>query len=206
MTALTAAQAGLASCPSCFLVSALGDQETGVCPRCAATLYRRRPDSLGRTTAFLLAAAVLFVPANLLPVMTTTTLLGERSDTIASGALALWTSGSWPLALLVFVASVLIPGLKIAGMALLVASSWRRSPRGRRARARLYRVIEAVGRWSMLDVFVLALLAAVVRTNVLSVTIDAGAVAFGGVVVATMLSSRSFDPRLIWESKEEHLS
>jgi paraquat-inducible protein A len=165
---------------------------------------RRKPDSLARTTAFLLAAVVLFLPANLLPVMTTRTLAREQSDTILSGVLHLWAGGSWLLALLIFTASIVVPALKILALAVLVVSSWRRSDWRRAGRARLYRVIEWVGRWSMLDIFVMALLAALVRSQLAGVQIDGGAVAFGAVVVLTMLASASFDPRLIWLRGERH--
>jgi paraquat-inducible protein A len=164
----------------------------------AIELPRRKPDSLGRTTAFLLAAVILFLPANLLPVMTTRTLVREDSETIFSGVLRLWAGGSWVLALLIFAASIVVPGLKILALTVLVVSSWRRSAWWRGGRARLYRAIEWVGRWSMLDIFVMALLAALVRTRLAGVQIDGGAVAFGAVVVLTMLASASFDPRLIW--------
>jgi paraquat-inducible protein A len=164
----------------------------------------RKPDSLSRTAAFLVAAAVLFVPANLLPVMTTRTLLRADSDTILSGVAHLWKTGAWPLALLVFVASIVVPGLKILALALLVVSSWLRSGWRRAGRARLYRVIEWVGRWSMLDIFVMAVLAVLVRSPMASVEIDAGAVAFAAVVVLTMTASASFDPRLIWDRGVRH--
>jgi paraquat-inducible protein A len=111
----------------------------------------------------------------------------------------LWKAGSWPLALLVFAASILVPVLKIAALTLLVISTARRSSSRRAARTRLYRLIESVGRWSMLDVFVMGLLAAIVRSPMVAVQIEAGAVAFAAVVVLTMLSSLSFDPRLIWQ-------
>ena len=164
----------------------------------AVTLPRRKPDSLARTTAFLVAAVVLVLPANRLPVLTTRTLARAESDTIFSGVLHLWAGGSWLLALLIFAASIVVPGLKILALAVLVVSSWRRSDWRRVGRARLYRVIEWVGRWSMLDIFVMALLAALVRSQLAGVQIDGGAVAFAAVVVLTMLASASFDPRLIW--------
>jgi paraquat-inducible protein A len=157
------------------------------------------PNSLRRTTAFLLAAALLFVPANLLPVMTTRTLLRAHGDTIASGVVALWQGGSPSLAVLVFAASIVVPALKILSLGLLVATASAESGWRRGARTRLYRALELVGRWSMLDVFVMAVLAALLRSPVAGVEIRAGALAFAAVVVLTMLSSLSFDPRLIWK-------
>jgi paraquat-inducible protein A len=159
---------------------------------------RRARDSLAPTGAFLIAAAILFVPANLLPVMTTRTLARAHSDTILSGVVALWRAGSWPLSLLVFVASIVVPALKILALALLAVSTQARSTWRRGERTRLYRLIESIGRWSMLDVFVMALLAALVRSQVAGVEIHPGALAFAAVVVLTMLASLSFDPRLIW--------
>jgi paraquat-inducible protein A len=166
-------------------------------------LRRRKPDSLLRTWAFVLTAAVLYVPANTLPMMVTTTALGTRSDTIMSGVLILWQSGSWDLALIVFVASVLVPVLKIVVLILLLVSIHQRWDWGQVERTRLYRFIEGIGRWSMLDIFVVALLIALVRFQGLSqVNAGSGAVAFAAVAILTMMASRSFDPRLIWDAAE----
>jgi paraquat-inducible protein A len=197
MIAVSAARLGLISCPSCRLVSRA--TEGSLCPRCGTILHRRKPQSLRRTTAYLVAAAILFVPANLIPVMTTRTLLNRQSDTIMSGVVALWTSANWPLSILVFVASIVVPALKVLALGILVVttsagSSWRRAER-----TRLYRLVELVGRWSMLDIFVMALLAALVRSSTVGVEIEAGALVFAAVVVLTMLASLSFDPRLIWD-------
>lgn len=207
---LTAASLGLVSCRTCGLLSNLGapargDRVHASCPRCGGRLLGRKPNSLARTTAFLAAAALLFVPANLLPMMNTSTLLRQHSDTIMSGVVALWSGGSWALALLVFVASIVVPGLKIVAFTLLVATTRRRSTWRQLERTRLYRLMELIGRWSMLDVFVMALLAALVRSRVASVRIEPGAVAFAGVVVFTMLASVSFDPRLIWDVEQRTL-
>jgi paraquat-inducible protein A len=201
--AITAARMGLVSCPSCRLLSRAGSAEPAGCPRCGAHLEARKPDSLRRTTAYLAATVVLFVPANLLPVLTTRRLVRVQSDTILSGVVALWTAGSWPLAIVVFVASIVVPGLKVLALALLVATTrWRPSWR-RRERTRLYRLLEAVGRWSMLDIFVMALLLALVRSPLAAVHVEPGAVAFAAVVILTMLASHSFDPRLIWDRGEK---
>ena len=159
----------------------------------------RRP-GLARPTAFLVAAAVLYLPANLLPVMTTRTLLSSQTDTIASGVVALWVEGSWPLAILVFAASVVVPVLKILGLALLLVTARLGSAWRRRERTALYRLIEVVGRWSMLDIFVMGLLAAMVRSPMARVEIEAGAVAFAAVVMLTMFASATFDPRALWRN------
>jgi paraquat-inducible protein A len=194
---VTAARLGLGSCQTCGLLVRLAGQ--GGCPRCGTRIQVRKPDSLRRTTAYLMGAGVLFVPANVLPVMTTRTLMRAHGDTILSGVVVLWRAGSWPLAVLVFVASVVVPGLKILALTLLVATTHRRSAWRREERTRLYRLLELVGRWSMLDVFVMALLAALVHSTVAGVEINPGAGAFAAVVVLTMLASLSFDPRLIWD-------
>jgi paraquat-inducible protein A len=202
MTTVTAAALGVIACGTCALVSRAWPGGALACPRCGMRLRARKPDSRRRTLAFLLTAAALCLPANAMAVMSTTTLLGTRSDTIASGVLALWRAGSWPLAALIFLASMVVPALKIAALALLVVSSGRRARWGRRGRTRLYRVIERVGRWSMLDIFVMALLAALARTSTARVVIEPGAAVFAAVVVFTMLASASFDPRLIWEPEK----
>ncbi|MEO5768295.1 MAG: paraquat-inducible protein A [Polyangia bacterium] len=203
--ALTAIKLGLVSCRACGLLSNRGTLWQGGhhvagCPRCGRPLVSRKQNSLDRTTALLAAAALLFVPANLLPMMTTATLLRQKSDTIMSGVVTLWTTGSWSLSTLVFVASVVVPALKIVGLTVLVVSTRRCSTWRQLERTRLYRLLELVGRWSMLDVFVMALLAALVRSPLVSVRVEPGAVAFVGVVVFTMLASISFDPRLIWDA------
>ena len=152
----------------------------------------------------MLAAAILFVPANLLPIMTTTSLLGTQQDTIMSGVVFLWQSGSWPLAAVVFFASVMVPLLKIIALVYLAASAQRRSRRQPLQRTRLYRLVEFVGRWSMLDIYVVAILAALVQIQSLaSINPGPGAVAFAAVVVLTMLSALSFDPRLIWDPLDD---
>jgi paraquat-inducible protein A len=195
---LTASGAGLLVCGPC---GTLVRRRPGrlACPRCGADLERRKPDSLSRTWALLIAAVILYLPANLLPVMSTNSVLGRESHTIAGGIIELWTTGSRELALIVFIASIAVPMLKIAALALLAITAHRRSLWRQRERAGLYRLVETVGHWSMLDVFVVVLLVGMVHFGVLaSVEPEAGLLAFGAVVVATMLASASFDPRLIW--------
>ena len=198
---LTARQAGLLSCHVCGQLSRPpANANTLRCPRCNAPLHLRKPASLATTWALVLAAAILFVPANLLPIMTTTSLLGTQQDTIMSGVVFLWQSGSWPLAAVVFFASVMVPLLKIIALIYLAASVQRHSRLRLIQRTRLYRMVEFVGRWSMLDIYVITLLVALVQFQGLA-TIQAGpaAVAFGAVVVLTMFAAMSFDPRLIWD-------
>jgi paraquat-inducible protein A len=197
---LSAREMGVIGCESCGLVldAPHGDGRWR-CPRCGFALHARKPHSVQRTVAWLLAAAVLYVPANLLPVMATQSILGRESHTIVGGIIELWGSGSRELALIVFIASIAVPLLKITTLALLAWTAHRRSLWRQRERAALYRLVETVGHWSMLDVFVVVLLVGMVHFGVLaSVEPEAGLLAFGAVVVATMLASSSFDPRLIW--------
>ena len=201
MNAPTAARFGLLSCHVCERVTlpAAGVAEPD-CPRCGARLHSRKPSSVARTWALLIAAVVLYIPANAEPVMITTSIFGTQRDTILSGVAYLWHSGSWPLATLVFVASVLVPLLKLFALGYLTASVQRHSRLHMLGRSRLYRVLEFVGRWSMLDVFVVMVLAALVKLQSLAnIQAGPGAMWFGIVVVLTMLASMSFDPRLIWD-------
>lgn len=170
------------------------------CPRCGAALHRRKPESLARTWALVIAAANFYVPANALPITVVTSLGAVQKDTILSGVIYFVQSGSWPIALVIFVASVFVPLLKLLILAFLLVSVARRSAWRPRDRTRLYRLIEAVGRWSMVDIFVVTILVALVSLGALA-NIQAGpaAVYFALVVVITMLAAMSFDPRLIWD-------
>ncbi|MGH8596029.1 MAG: paraquat-inducible protein A [Gammaproteobacteria bacterium] len=148
-----------------------------------------------------MAAYFLYLPANLLPIMETASLFGSQTDTILSGIVFLWASGSWPLAIIVFVASILVPLGKLGALTVLLLSVHYRWQSHRLDRARLYRLIEFVGRWSMLDIYVVTILVALVQVQTFAAIEAApGAIAFGAVVVLTMLATASFDPRLIWES------
>jgi len=199
---VTAREAGLLSCHVCGQLarSPRAPQQRLRCPRCDAPMHLRRPASITTTWALLVASMLLYIPANLLPMMTTASLMGSQEDTIMSGVVFLWESGSWPLALVVFFASVMVPLLKILALIYLTASVQSRSRRRLMQRARLYRLVEFVGRWSMLDIYVITILVALVQFQGLA-TIQAGpaAVAFGAVVVLTMFAAMSFDPRLIWD-------
>jgi paraquat-inducible protein A len=163
-------------------------------------MHVRKPDSVARTSAYLIAAAILYIPANLLPIMHTATLVGGEDDTILSGVIVLLKTGSWPLAALVFFASIMVPILKLLALSVLVLSihlRWTSPPLGR---LRLYRLVELVGRWSLLDIYVLTLLVALVQLRALA-TVEPrpGALAFAAVVVLTLFAARSFDPRLLWD-------
>jgi paraquat-inducible protein A len=189
----------LLNCPTCALVSRSWNA-TATCPRCATALHFRKSGAIGRAWALLIAAMALYVPANTLTIMSTSSLFGSQTDTIMSGVIFLWQDGAWYLAAIVFVASIAVPLAKMVGLALLLLSVQLGWQRGVLGRARLYRALEAVGRWSMLDLFVIALLSTVVQLSALaSVHPGPGALAFGAVVVLTMAATRSFDPRLLWD-------
>jgi len=171
------------------------------CTRCNSRLKLRKHDSLVRSWAFLLAAAALYIPANLYPILTLIRFGRGHPSTILGGVRELIEYRMWPLALLVFVASVAVPVFKLAGVALLLLSTQQRARWGLRDRTRLYRIVDTIGRWSMIDVFMLAVLVGLVRMELLaSVTPGIGAVCFAGVVILTMLASFSFDPRLMWDA------
>jgi len=201
----TALQQRLWRCRACAALNrATGPgarrDSTWLCGHCGTALEPRRPDSVGRAWAFLVAATALYVPANLLPVTSTASLLGAQTDTILSGILFLWQEGSWALAALVFFASIVVPSAKLVVLSYLLLSVQRRSRRARLLRLKLYRLLELVGRWSMLDVFVVTMLAALVQIQSLAeLQPGPGVIAFGAVVVLTMLATRSFDPRLIFD-------
>ncbi len=197
----TARSLGLVRCHDCSLLAA-AHLET--CPRCGARLHLRKPDSLGRTTALVLAALVLYLPANLLPITVTTAIGTRQADTILSGVIYFMQTGSWEIASVIFIASVFVPFAKLVILVLLLVSvrfRWRWRPRDRTV---LYRLTELVGRWSMVDIYVVTILVALVRLGAVA-TIEAGpaAVYFAAVVVLTMFAAESFDPRLIWDALEE---
>jgi len=184
-------------CDCCGLVS----RGNLACPRCGEKLRRRKANSVSRTWALLLAAALLYVPANLLPVMTVVSFGRGEADTILSGVERLIQSGLWPLALLVFFASITVPVLKLVGLVTMLIATHRRSAARLRERTVLYRIVDSVGRWSMIDVFMVSVLTAIVRLGLLASIIPGpGVIAFCGVVILTMLAAMSFDPRLMWDA------
>ncbi len=207
-TPATAAAGDLLTCHVCGLVSKAAPMAGEPhCPRCYTPLHFRKPNSVSRSWALLIAAYIMYVPANLLPIMETGSLFGSEDDTIMSGVIYLWHSGSWDLALVVFIASIMVPLLKLIVMTLLLVTVQRRSTWLPVQRTRLYRMVEMMGRWSMLDIYVVTILAALVQIGALA-TIKAGpaAIPFGAVVVLTMFAAMQFDPRLIWDplQKERH--
>jgi paraquat-inducible protein A len=204
---------GLIGCRVCGLVcrNVPGDAQLDgdgrgdamACPRCGSTLRRRKSASFARSWALLIAAFILYIPANVLPIMRTASLNDIDDNTIISGVVELWVRGSPGLAVIVFCASIVVPMLKFTALALLLTSSRRHSAWAPVQRAKLYRFIELIGYWSMLDVFVVALLSGLVRFNVLSrVEPLPGVIFFGLTVVLTMFASMTFDPRLIWDGRD----
>ncbi len=170
------------------------------CPRCGALLHRRKPDSLQRSLALLIAAAVLYIPANLLPIMETGSLFGVQRDTIMSGVVYFWTSGSWELAFIIFFASVAVPMLKLVSLFALIITVRQRRQGAAVQRTRLYRLLEIIGRWSMRDVYVVAILVALVQAQSLaSISAGPGGLALRAVVTLGTLATMAFDPRLIWD-------
>lgn len=203
----TLAHARLLQCAACQLVMREppdGDHAELRCPRCGTPLPPHRRAGLGTTSALLIAAAALYVPSNTLPIMATRSGFESRNDTIFSGVVELLHTGSWGLAAIVFAASIVIPLLKLAVLGYLVLSVKLRWDHDPVARTRLYRLIEAVGHWSMLDVFVVGLLAALVQLGpAAQVQAGPGVIAFGAVVWLTLWATRSFDPRLIWDDPND---
>jgi len=170
------------------------------CIRCNAHVHFRKPDHLTRTWAFLLAAVVLYIPANVLPVMQIDSLLGDSAHTILGGVIELWQGGSWDLAAIVFVASVVVPMTKLLSLGVLAWKVQTRTGGNLRQRTRMYEIVELIGQWSMLDVFVVILLAALANfQGFMQISAGAGAAAFGMVVIVTMLAAMSFDPRRAWD-------
>ena len=203
---VTAARLGYLTCHACGLLHRVSGHAHGLfCARCGAALHTRKPNSVARAWALLIAAYVLIVPANVLPVMVSGSLFGSESDTIMSGVAFLWSDGSWLLAAILFIASIAVPFAKLGAMTFLLVSVQRRSTLAPEQRTRLYRVLEFVGRWSMIDIYVAAILTALVQFGgLMSIQAGPGAIAFGAVVVLTMFAAESFDPRLIWDPVESH--
>ena len=200
---LTAASQGLVSCEACSLLSRPAHHDDpGHCPRCGDALELRRPRSVEHTWALVIAAAICYIPANALPVLNTTTLGSSEPDTILGGIIFLYTSGSWPLALVVLIASVMVPLGKLIALAYLLVTVQLGVTGGEREKTRLYRMVVFIGRWSMLDVFVDTFTVALVQLSpLMSVAPGPGVLFFAAVVVLTMIAAETFDPRLIWDAR-----
>lgn len=195
---------GLIGCHVCGLVCREPSVPDAACPRCGAGLHRRKRRSLAHTWALLIAAFFLYIPANVMPIMRTVSLGDVDDNTIISGVVELWVKGSPSLAVIVFTASIVVPVLKFLVLGLLLITTQRGSGWALRQRAVLFRLVEFIGYWSMLDVFVVALLTALVRFGFFSLVEPLpGVVFFGLTVILTMFASMSFDPRLMWDAPDD---
>lgn len=194
---------GLIACKTCGQIQHLEELPAGFkaeCARCGGVVVRERPLSRPLTAALSLAALCLYVPANIYPVMVMHYLGRETENTVWGGVQALWQDGMWGVAVVVFAASIVVPFLKLAGLFYLVCSH---GQKGRRLRTRIYKVIERLGPWAMLDVFLLAIMVAIIRFGKFATVIPGpGITAFTAVVVLTLLASAAFEPQLVW--REEH--
>ena len=206
-TAPSAAAAGLARCEVCESLVRWGDtppRSQRRCSRCGSPVHLRRPNSLARAWALVLAAYVLYVPANLFAMTAIEQLGSTERDTILSGVHELFAAGWYPVAILIFIASITVPLTKLVCLTGLLISIHRRSRWRPRDRTVLYRAVEQIGRWSMLDVFVLTLLIALVQLgNLMTIEVGRAGTFFASVVVLTILAAKSFDPRLMWDAMED---
>jgi len=199
-----ASQGRRLSCHGCHLVLPAA-AEHGDCSRCGARLHRRRRDSITRCWALVLTAVILYIPANVYPVMTIISFGAGFPSTILEGVQELLSGGMWPLALLVFFASITVPVLKLLGLMYLMLSIKFKSRWRLRDRTRLYRIVEGVGRWSMIDIFMVSILVALVRAgSIATIEPGVGATSFACVVIITMMAAMSFDPRLMWDAAGEN--
>ena len=197
----TALQCGLAVCHTCLTLNAV---VASACTRCGGPVHARITDSIQRTIAFLIAACVLYIPANVYPIMTTEQFGQPVDSTIIGGVLLLWNMGSYPVALVILIASVFVPIGKIISIALLTWTVSQNHESSKRQRATLYRITELIGKWSMVDVFVVAIMVALIHISGIIVIRPGGAaLAFAAMVILTMFSAISFDPRLIWDSADQ---
>jgi paraquat-inducible protein A len=197
---------GAVGCESCGLVSipASGDAR---CPRCNSMLHARKPNSLARTWALVISAAILYVPANLYPVLTVMQLGAGEPSTIFGGVRELISSRMYPLAALVFFASIAVPMLKLVGLSVMLVATQTGQAGWLRDRTRLYHFVRWIGRWSMIDIFMESLLGALVRFgSVITIEPGIGAVAFCAVVILTMFAAETFDPRLMWDAARRSVS
>ena len=202
----TALNSRMVGCHSCHLLCRPTGVDAGVilrCPRCGARLLLRKPNSISRTWALIIAAFIFYIPANVLPITTVVSFGKAQSDTIMSGVIYFIKTGMWPIALVIFVASIFVPLLKLIILTLLLISVQRKSRWRPRDRTRLYRITEMIGRWSMVDIYVVTILVALVNLgSIATINAGPGAVFFAAVVVITLFAAMTFDPRLIWDVEE----
>ena len=200
----TAAEREMIVCHVCTLLVPMVDTDGSartICPRCKNRIHSRKPNSISRTFALIVTAVILFIPANVFPVMTVVQLGQSKTKTILSGVIELINEGMWVLALIIFFASIVVPLLKIIVLSFLIISVKRKSSWRTKDRTLLYRVIEIIGSWSMVDIFAIATLIGLVNFGGMSSVMPGiGATFFASVVIITILATQSFDPRLIWDN------
>lgn len=206
-TGQTASSQHLTGCKTCGLLQRLPEDGRSYCERCGEILHQRSPHSMQRTWALLIAASVLYIPANIYPIMFSTRFGQTQPKTIIGGVVDMINAGSWPIALVIFIASIIVPVGKVLALGWLCLRVGKSSEISHRSRVQLYRVTEFIGRWSMVDVFVVAIMVALIRAgNLLSITPGPAALAYAAVVILTMLAAISFDPRLIWDRPVDNSS
>ena len=199
-TKMNALKQGFIRCHDCgYLVKTIA--QISSCPRCRSHLHTRRPHSIARTTALLLSSFFMYIPANIFPIMTVNQFGTGDTHTIAGGIIELIDGGMLPIGLLVFVASILVPSLKLIGIALLLLIVYFRWPINARRWTSIYRIIAFIGRWSMLDIFMISILVDLVDFNGVQIIAGPAAIAFSAVVILTMFAAENFDPRLLWDNQ-----
>ena len=191
---------GLLHCSVCHKLFSTNKIQSDKCPRCAAPVFSRIPNSLSQTWALLITSIILYIPANILPVMSVEKLGASKVDTIFSGIVNLMNGGMLPIAVIVFIASILVPLFKMLILLYLLLSVQFKWKYNVRQRMQLYRLVEFVGRWSMLDIFVIAILVTLVSFGkIVSIYAGPAATAFTAVVILTMVAAMRFDSRLMWD-------
>ncbi len=196
-----AADRGLAGCHTCHRVSPVSGKN---CPRCGTRLHLRKPSSIQNTVALMAAATALYIPSHMLPIMTVVELGDVTHNTIVGGMMTFWRTGAYPIAIVIFTASILIPLLKIVALTWLCAAATGKVHPSPAALGRIYWFTELLGRWSMIDIFVVGILVSIVQLgNYMTITPGPGALAFAGVVMLTMFAAMSFEPRMLWDRLDE---
>jgi len=199
----TLKQQNLVLCHGCEKINSYSKKLNQTCTRCSTKLHLRKPNSLEKTWALTVASIIAFIPAHTLPIMTVLLFGDGTPDTIMSGIILLVQLGMTPVAMLIFIASFLVPLGKIFALFILLLNVNKCSMKSAKKYTKLYRVVEFLGKWSMLDVFVVAIMAAVVQLGVISeIVAGSGATAFAIMVVLTMVAAHSFDPRLLWDNNK----
>ena len=201
---VSAKERGIAGCHTCGQAVKMQNYAQVECPRCGAEVHYRKYDSINRAWAFLIAAFIMYIPANTEPMMHTTSLGNTSADTILEGVIYFLSHGDWPLALVIFSASVMLPLLKMIAIAYVLISVQRGSGSRKTEKTNLYKLAEILGKWSMLDIFVVGLMAGLVQLGALT-TIAPGpaCIAFAAVVILTMFAEMAFDPKLIWDQVDK---